>query len=111
MRATEDTTAVILLTGLYNGKVCIYRTPLSHTQPIRFYLLKRFQAHTDYWGVTAVHMNATKPVFVSCDDCSIKIWRFREYIGLSSLREVKAPLLIKCEFIGVTSLLVLIHLY
>jgi len=97
MCATEDMTAAFLVTGLKNGEVCIYRTPLSQWKPIRFDLLKRFHAHTDY--VSFVHMNATKAVFVTgCYDYGFNIWMSRKVkaIKIWRLREVKAPLLMKC---------------
>ena len=85
MRYTEDRSAAILLVGLWNGEVCIYRAPLSHAQPIHFDVLKRFRAHSA--EVHVIHMHPTKPVFVSAsEDCLVKIW---------SVREATAPLLVK----------------
>jgi len=98
MRCTDDMSAAVLLAGLDNGIVCIHRTPLSPTKPMQWTLLKRFHAHTD--RVNALHIHPTKPLFVSgSHDRTAKIW------------SLAGQLLIKCEFIGVTSLLVLIHLY
>jgi len=87
MRPTEDMTGAILITGLFNGDVCIYRTPLSYTKPIEFQLLKRFHPHTDW--VSAISIHPTKPLFVTAGfhDHKVKIFVFGE---------VSNPLLIKC---------------
>jgi len=87
MRASDDMTSAILLIGLNNGDVDLYRTRLSHS-PIRFHLLKRLHAHTD--TVNAIHMHPTDEVlFVSAsDDDNVKIWSIKA--------ELKAPVLIKC---------------
>jgi len=88
MRATDDMSAAIVVIGLDDGHVRIFKTPLSHTKPIQFQLLKQFQAHTDC--INALHMHATKPLFATgSDDHNVKIW--------SALRKKSTdPLLIKC---------------
>jgi len=85
MRPTEDMTAAILITGLFNGDVCIYRTPLSYTKPIHFQLLKRFHPHNDW--VSAISIHPTKPLFITSSvDHKTKIW---------DLKEAAVPVLIK----------------
>jgi len=86
------TATATLITGLYNGDVSIYRTPLcnshshthAHAQRIHFQLLKRFHAHTHI--VTAVHIHATtnnKPIFATSSlDSTVKIWRLKDVIPL-----------------------------
>jgi len=93
----NDITAAILVIGLQNGDISIYRTPLSHTQPMQFNLLKRFHAHR--LSVHAVRVHPTKQLFVSgSSDCKVKIWSIRDYVlGYPyTIRDLKAPLLVKC---------------
>jgi len=87
MRATDGMTAAILLVGMMYGHVSVYRAPLSRTKPLEFHLLKIFRPHK--YMVTALHMNATKPLFVSVSkDSSLKVWSLREMPS--------SPMLVKC---------------
>jgi len=77
MRAIDDMTALLLLTGLSNGDITIYRTPLSYTQPIQFTHLKHFHAHDD--RISVLHIHATKLMFVSAStDGGVKIWSLKD---------------------------------
>jgi len=84
MRPFDDESAAILMAGLYNGDIVMYRSALSRTAPIQFHLLKRFHAHTD--GIFVLHIATTKRLFVSSSHENVKIWRFRQG---------KVPLLVK----------------
>jgi len=86
IRPSEDMTSAILVIGLDNGDVAIYRTPLSRTQLVEFQLLKCLHAHTNC--VNALHLHAVKPLFVSAsNDYKVKIW---------DIREMTTPILVKC---------------
>jgi len=88
IRDIDDKTAAILVVALINGDVCIYRTPLSHRNLVKFHLLKRLHAHRHADGVNTVFIHPTKPLFVtaSCDETA-KVWDLKSETG---------PLLIKC---------------
>jgi len=86
LRATDDMSAAILVVALDNGDVCIYRTPLSHTKPIQFHLLKRLHAHAGVVNTAFIH--PTKPLFVTAsNDYTVKVWTLKSGTG---------PLPIKC---------------
>jgi len=95
MRLTDtvELKAAILVTGLRNGSVCIYRTVLAHAQPIRFDQINKFRAHKR--DVRALCIHPTKDVLVSSTiypdyhgvhGVKIKIW---------SIQELTSPHLIK----------------
>jgi len=78
MRAIDDNdmTALLLLTGLFNGDIAIYRSPLSHAQLIEFTLLQCFHAHNGC--ITVLHIHPTKLMFVSASPDGVKIWGLKD---------------------------------
>jgi len=105
IRPTEDITAAILLVGLENGDVHIYRTPFSHTQPLQFRIFKRFHAHQ--YCVFTILMHPTKPLFLTVsNNCILKIWRFAEVADPLLVKRIEHPDYVNCAKYTPSGLLV-----
>lgn len=93
IQAAGDMTA-ILLVGLENGDVSIYRTVLSWTQPIKLCLVKQLSAHV--YPVMVLHIHPTKPLFVSSGDCrqSVSVWSFQKATSPRLITELWHPYIV-----------------
>jgi len=78
--------SVVLIVGDHSGRISLYTSPLSPTQPLHFTLRKRFQAHAN-GGIMGLHLHYHKSLCVSHYRKDVKVWNFED---------IAAPRLIHC---------------
>jgi len=83
IRIIKDINAVILITGLNNGDIIIYKAPLSlhtgtHTR-MHFTAQHQFKAgqvHAGHVPIYALHMHYHKTLFITASMYTLKVWNF-----------------------------------
>jgi len=95
MRSSKDSTAVILITGLENGDVRVYKSPLSHTQRLHFTLQHRFHPHSGY--VYDVNLHPHKALFISAsEDADLKVWNIKDVTAPRLIKRIPHPAAVYC---------------